>query len=197
MKPIVIAVKRPRDYSTPDTIIFESLPYVKRIRTQENNPEFPHHPSSAHSPPSTTLWGGQDDVPEAKRPRDCEDDGGGSRQKIRIDSVEAGVMYASISSPLQDHYDGDYEIEEYCPCDNAEAVQDAVDVDFVWGAVSSWHDQEDGIYDPYEHDSNEEGQDYPSSDGSEGHHPRCVPHRATYRDSDDYYYDYDPMGDFL
>ena len=186
MHPRLIAVKRPRDQPTPDTILFESVPYSKRV----------DYLPTLVQPPAPFFY--DPEVSERKRTvREC-DEAAGRRQRLRIDAVDEGVVYASI--PSQQDYEGDYETEEYCPCEGP-PPEEPTEVECEWGQVRRWHDEEDPcINDPHEHDSNEEGQDYPS-DESDDRRPSdrrsyFVPRRQRMGVASEYD-DYDAMDSFL
>ena len=107
--PSVIAVKRPRVSSAPDTILFDSVPYAKR--RAEGNGEAP-----SHSFPM-------------KRPGR---DGDQRRQRLRIDVVDGGVVYASLGG-----CDEDFDVVEYRPCPHPtqwDAPPVVMDVD--WGPLA-------------------------------------------------------------
>ena len=124
MRPRLIAVKRPRDQPTPDTILFESVPYAKRML---------HTPTLVQAP-APFIYNAE--VSERKRiVRECDEPE--RRQRLRISAVDDGVVYASVRS--QQDYKDDYETEEYCPCEGT-PPNDPAEVEWVffWTTVSFW-----------------------------------------------------------
>ena len=113
--PSVIAIKRPRVTSAPDTILFDSVPYAKR--RAEGDGMFHAAVQPSHAFPM-------------KRPHGRDDDDE-RRQRLRIDAVDGGVVYASLVG-----CDEDFDVVEYRPCPHPtewDAPPVVMDVD--WGPL--------------------------------------------------------------
>ena len=109
----VIAVKRPRETSAPDTILFDSVPYAKRRAEGEGPGATPSHPFPMKRP-------GRDDDHDQRR------------QRLRIDAVDGGVVYASLGG-----CDEDCDVVEYRLCPHpSEGDAPPVVMDVDWGGFA-------------------------------------------------------------